>query len=460
MSSSREPTELKMAFVDESWQSKCPTIRDRTTHIFNQDILSDVKFLVPVSNRAESESKRVQVMIPAHKFVLALASPVFFAMFYGQLVDPTDTIELPDCDFESLLELFRYLYTDNVNLNGNNVMQVMYLAKKYLVPSLVEKCTEYLKDILDVSNVFCILPYANKFEDIDLQDRCWKVIERHTEEAVTSDDFVTVDRSILESLVTKEVLAVKEVTLFKALDRWSRNECKRQGMFPDGDAKRRMLGEEIVKAIRFPMMSQKEFCSVVPDCNILTMKEIVDMMKHYSDVLTSPLQFLKIPRIHLHWCFRFGKLPSPAIAPNLSPTVSDYGGVLSNICVTTNQDVNVLGVQHFGCEHGVYKVSIEIKETIRNGSSLIRESGWYLSEKDKVCDYYVFDVFLPRPLCLESRKTYKISSTIYGPVAWYGQGGKSVVESAGVTFLFSKRKSNQLTDINKGQFPALIFTLP
>ena len=104
-----------MAFVGERWQSKCPTIRDRNTHIFNQDLLSDVKFLVPVSNRTESESKRMKV-IPAHKFVLAIGSPVFFAKFYGQLVDTTGLIELPDCDFESLLEFFRYLYSDNVNL--------------------------------------------------------------------------------------------------------------------------------------------------------------------------------------------------------------------------------------------------------------------------------------------------------------------------------------------------------
>lgn len=80
-------------------------------------------------------------VIPAHKFVLSIGSPVFFAMFYGQLVDTTGLIELPDCDFESLLEFFRYLYSDNVNLTGNNVMQVLYLAKKYMVSSLAEKCT-------------------------------------------------------------------------------------------------------------------------------------------------------------------------------------------------------------------------------------------------------------------------------------------------------------------------------
>lgn len=451
-----------MAFVDESWQSKCPTVRDRTTHIFNQDLLSDVKFLVPVSNQAESESKRVK-MIPAHKFVLAVGSPVFFAMFYGQLVDPTDTVELPDCDFESLLELFRYLYTDNVNLTGNNVMQVLYLAKKYMVPSLAEKCTEYLRDILDVSNVFCILPYANKFEDTDLEARCWKVIETQTEEAVTSDDFVTVDRSVLESLVTKEVLTVKEVELFKAVDRWSTNECKRQGIFPDGEAKRRMLGEEIVKAVRFPLMSQKEFCSVVPDCNILTMKEIVDMMKHYSDVLTSPLPFVQDPRIKRHqWCFRFGRLVTSAIEPTMSPAGYHWGGdICSNICVTADQDIDLHGVQHFGSENGNYKVRIQIEDTTTGShGSITVEPRWYLSQKDEICDYYVFDVFLPYPICLASGRTYKIVSTIHGSVAWYGQGGKRVVESSGVTFFFSKQKSNQLTDVNKGQFPALIFTLP
>ena len=61
-----------------------------------------------------------------------MGSPVFEAMFYGELAETNDTIELPDyCDYESLLELFRYLYSDEVNLSGSNVMGVLYLAKKY-----------------------------------------------------------------------------------------------------------------------------------------------------------------------------------------------------------------------------------------------------------------------------------------------------------------------------------------
>ena len=234
---------------------------ERTAFIFNNEILSDVKFVVPVST-GESESKKV---IPAHKFVLAISSPVFFAMFYGQMAETKDSIELPDCEYESLLELFRFLYTDKVNLSGNNVMQVLYLANKYIVPSLAKKCTEYLRDNLNASNVFFILPHARKFENKDLEDRCWEVIDEQTEEAVTSDEFVSVERSVVESVVKREVLNVTEVELFKAVDRWATKECERQGITSDGETKRRVLGEDIVNGIRFPLIEEKDFASVVLD---------------------------------------------------------------------------------------------------------------------------------------------------------------------------------------------------
>ena len=74
-------------------------------------------------------------------------------MFYGELAETTDSIELPDCEYESLLELFRYMYSDEVILSGRNVMGVLYLTKKYMVPSLAAKCMEYLEDNLDPSNL-------------------------------------------------------------------------------------------------------------------------------------------------------------------------------------------------------------------------------------------------------------------------------------------------------------------
>ena len=296
-----------MAVVEENWQTKCSAIAERTTFIFNTELLSGVKFVVSAASSGESGSKKV---VPAHKFVLAISSPVFYAMFYGQMAETTDSIELPDCEYESLLEMFSYLYSDKVNLSGSNVMQVLYLANKYMISSLAEKCAEYLRLSLKASNVFCILPHAQKFEDKDLEDRCWKVIEEQTEEALKSVEFVTVERSLVETVVEREGLNVKEVELFRAVDRWAAEQSKSQVITPDGESKRRILGEEIVKAIRFPLMSQQEFASVVIDSHILTLEEVGEMMKHFSDVPTISLPFSQVPRVprmdaSIHRCQRF-----------------------------------------------------------------------------------------------------------------------------------------------------------
>ena len=56
-----------------------------------------MKFVVRKS-KSGSESKN----IPAHKFVLAISSPVFYAMFYGELAETEDFVEISVCEYESL----------------------------------------------------------------------------------------------------------------------------------------------------------------------------------------------------------------------------------------------------------------------------------------------------------------------------------------------------------------------
>ena len=89
-------------------------------------------------------------------------------------------------------------------------MGVLYLAKKYIVPSLADKCAEFLQENLDPSNVFSILPFAQKCEEKTLIDRCWKVIDAQTEMAVKSDGLETIDVSLLEELVARDTLTITE----------------------------------------------------------------------------------------------------------------------------------------------------------------------------------------------------------------------------------------------------------
>ena len=434
--------------ADDNWQTELPTLVERTAFIFNNEILSDVKFVVPVST-GESESKKV---IPAHKFVLAISSPVFFAMFYGQMAETKDSIELPDCEYESLLELFRFLYTDKVNLSGNNVMQVLYLANKYIVPSLAKTCTEYLGDNLNASNVFFILPHARKFENKDLEDRCWEVIDEQTEEAVTSDEFVSVERSVVESVVKREALNVTEVELFKAVDRWATRECERQGITSDGETKRRVLGEDIVNGIRFPLIEEKDFASVVLDSHLLNHEELCNMIKHYNNVLNIPLPFVQARRgiSYKQRCQRFNEF---LIGWNYNNHRPDY------ILLSVNKPIELHGVEHFGSEGGEYTVKIDIVDPM-NHTSLVSQTGNYTSEKSDTHAYYGFEVLFDHPVILEANKEYKVKSLIMGPQSWYGENGQTLVECRGVQFTFRHcGGSSNGTNESNGQFPGILFSI-
>ena len=107
-------------------------------------------------------------------------------------------------------------------------MFVLYLAKKYIVPSLAEKCVEFLETNLAVENLFVVLQQALQFDEEKLEKKCWDMIDMETSEAIVSDAFTEISQSTLVEFLKRESLNVKEVDLFKAVVKWSEVECSRQ----------------------------------------------------------------------------------------------------------------------------------------------------------------------------------------------------------------------------------------
>ena len=392
-------------------------------------------------------------MIPAHKFVLAISSPVFYAMFYGQLAEKKDSIEISDCEYEGLLELLRFMYSDETNLTPGNVMQLMYLAKKYTVlPSLADKCFFYLQENLHASNAFHVLPAAQKYEEKDLLDHCWKVIEKETDEAVKSDGFVTVERSVLEELAEKDSLNIKEVELFKAVNCWAGNECEKQGLVAEGSVKRRILGERIVKGIRFPVMEQKEFAGVVLDCGILTQKECFDMMKYFNSVLNCPVGFPEAKRFSFP-VQRLSRFSSVAFNHGWP-----YSPRQNCIRFSVDKPIRLHALRLFGSDNGKYAVAISLYNG-KEGICIETKKGKYFSKniQSEMGNYHGFDVILESPVVLEAHIRYILSAKLTGPPSWYGESGLSHIEHAGVKFVFKSHSAP--TTVENGQFAEFSFTV-
>ena len=119
------------------------------------------------------------------------------------------------------------------------------------------------------------------------------MIDRKTEEVVKSEGFATIERSLLEDIVKRESLNIREEELFQAVDLWATKECERQGLAADGSVKRRILGEEIVKGIRFATMEGKDFASFVIDNNVLAKEDVYGLVKDLNGVVSAPQGFQK-----------------------------------------------------------------------------------------------------------------------------------------------------------------------
>ena len=449
-----------MAVFEESWQKAKSTIRERGIFMLNNDLLSDVSLVVRTSSD-ENKPKKSKMAIPAHKFVLSICSPVFFAMFCGEMGEKSDTIDLPDCEYEGVLEMLRYLYSEEVKLNESNVMQVLYVAKKYILPSLADECVDFLIRNLDTANVICVLSHAQQYDEKSLADRCWEMIDRETEEVINSEGFATIERSLLEAIVKRDTLTITEVKLFKAVDLWAAKECERQGLATDGDVKRRILGEQIVKGIRFPAMKEKEFVSVVLDSNILTNTEMKELIKNFKGVLATPVVFPQDKRLGTyHSCCRFSRFAPYNVEGGWEYGNSGFG----DDCIKFWVDKNVMlhGIRMFGRKDEVYYVIMTILDCHDNIELLYHsdESTECVPFTYKEAKIDVFDVWF-EPVALKKNIKYFVRAEIAGSESCFGSSGVSTVQCQDVTFHFKDCKSKKCRDSTKvqyGQFAEFFFT--
>ena len=445
-------TTLTALGKDWPWDQK-----HRCKSMLNNEILSDVKFVVKASrNFGQSDSKRSKVVIPAHKILLSICSPVFYAMFCGNMAETKERIDLPDCGFEGMIELLRYIYTDEVHLNGNNVMEVFYLAEKYLIPSLASECTDYLGRNLDFSNLFCVLHHAKRYENKDLLCSCWDVIDKETEKVLKSSEFITVERSFVEQLVKRETLNVREVELFKAVDGWAKEESKKRILRKAGSVKREVLGEQIVKNIRFPIMTQNEFMDVVLKSNILTPEEISMMMSYFSCTVTSAVGFLHDHRLGpLLRCCRF-------LGFNCCRYIDKEPWIEDWLPFTVDRDIMLHGVSLLGNDGGKFEVVVGVSffapsedegdnnDDVDSEEEIVLEStsGTYISGRRETGHgfYYGFHVKFDEPVALDKDVLYFIDIARDGPSHCLGETNANLVGISGVEFDFNPNNEKDPPD--------------
>ncbi|CAJ0961717.1 unnamed protein product, partial [Mesorhabditis belari] len=409
------------------------TVRERIASTFLKEEWADVHFVFHTQQGIER--------VPSNSYILSVSSCVFCAQFSGNFKIENE-IELENVDCEAFKIMLRYLYTDELHLTLDSGLNVLYLARRYLIEPLIDATLDFLSTQLTASNVCLFLPQKNLFDEEFLMKRCWMVVDAQAEIVLKSDAFKELPLDMVRSIVSRDELNVSEQTVFEALVEWARVECDRQDLTPTNECIRSILGD-LFYEIRFSTMRLEAFADGPADTDFLTAEEKSNIFLNLTAKKKPTLRFKSNCRSGL-------------------PQLWRYRGLCDAIQFSVDQRIFLTGVGLYGSTgQGNYDYAVQMEVKQVGVSTPLTEIQTQFN-----CDGIsrVFPVLFKESVQIEADIPYTIIVTIDGKrLSFFGQEGMpevqvSISNSSTITFSFeASPESKNGTGIQGGQIPELLF---
>ena len=400
------------------------------------------------------------------------------------------------------------MYYDEVQLTTRNVPEVLFLAQKYLIPSLAKICTEFVGNNLTVENTLPVLDHCFLLGVSNgLEKQCWSIIDKHASEVADHNQFLDIDHGTLTALLSRDTLVAKEMVLFRAAVKWAGHECQRLSIPLTVENKRKVLGDAFY-SIRFPLMSMKEFTDEVAQSSFLSHEEVANMYVGFNSSFEScKVKFPTEPRAKpVHDLFeepalRCSRFESNALRPKLLAEVlaeqsTDSSFESCNVKFPTEPRVKPANHQlqepalrcsrfessalrpklstealaqqstvKFKVNRSIRITGVALFPTFTNTSQLFQielrdESGSLLMSHsadltNRGSESEIHDIFFTKGVKLERDVVYSISVVSGDLPVRYGKGPINEVTCGGVKFEFLDPISDH--EKEKDQIPELLF---
>lgn len=233
---------------------KNPTAAKSMSKMYLESEFADVHFVFPNDDSARKLS--------AHRAILATASPVFKAMFFGPLKDGGN-VKITDSNAKAFEEFLQFFYLPEVKLSIENIEEVLHLTDKYDMLDCFGVCATFLKANLTIENMVWGYQLAITLDNEELMKFCGKRIQAFASEIVKSEIFLHCSREVLKNLLNMNVLDCDEVELFNACIEWAKISCQKNGLDEmNAENVKNQLGTQFY-SIRFAAMKQEEVANIL-----------------------------------------------------------------------------------------------------------------------------------------------------------------------------------------------------
>ena len=252
-------------------QMQQPTKASNVGRMYNNTFISDIKFTF-------GEKKPGQVFY-AHKYVLAISSPVFNELFYSDTEKSIiKTIHMQNQDGETLVGFFSFIYKEECPKDFEKDLKVLHLIKKYEIRFFDSTCSDSFQRTTELQKACKLLDELLEMKAEALADVCLGKIDLYAHEYFASEYFLNINQSTLKTLLKRDTLYCNETDIFKAVSKWADHQCSLKNLETTGANRRMVLGDAIY-SIRFLLMNQSEFVTHVMPTDILQDNVTVAIIK-------------------------------------------------------------------------------------------------------------------------------------------------------------------------------------
>ncbi|XP_061697045.1 kelch-like protein 9 isoform X2 [Syngnathoides biaculeatus] len=214
------------------------------------DVLCDV-VLVPGDS---------QDTFPVHRVIMASSSDYFKAMFTGGMRE-TDMreIKLHGVTTLGLKNILDFIYTSKINLDMGNLQETLEAANFLQVIPVLSFCNQLLSSEITVDNCVEVECIASDLLLEDLQRNIAEFVSRNLSALVQCGRYLQLSKkTITGALASNSLNGLSEMELYQIAKAWVTH---------DSD-KRRHSVYDLMRHIRFPLMSPSELIQISHEENV------------------------------------------------------------------------------------------------------------------------------------------------------------------------------------------------
>ncbi|XP_031630850.1 BTB/POZ domain-containing protein 1-like [Contarinia nasturtii] len=364
---------------------------------------SDVNFLFFEKKNNRRSARKLIEKVPAHKIILAAASPVFDAEFFGSIKENGD-VEIVDSSPEAFKEFLQCFYLGTVTFTMKNIPEIMNLANKYDVPDCMNACTKFVNDNLTSKDICWVYDLAILHEHQELKKFCDEFITTNADTVLKSNEFLTCSKKMLREILKLDLLC-KESIVFDRCLAWAKNACQQNGMDENVASNLRDQLDFCLFLFRFGSMTIQEFSLATLGCEgIFTVGEMDDIVSSISLKGFVSKKFNQNPRL----CWDQSKvwMCETTKSGKTSPIQSR-----EIVFITSNRTALLGGIFFWSIQHmGSYGYILNAKVSIVEiqGQSFATGTGKILYEETSNIPFRVRNYLkLSTPIIIKPTNTYK-----------------------------------------------------